>query len=152
MFNWIRNYELKTFNRTGHPEVLLGNGILKICSKFTGEHPCRSVISINLLCNFIKIAIWHGCSPVNLPHVFRKPFLKNTSGYVFLILRNLLISKELPTQPQLPKCPAFKIKKAIRQLTKRLIPMSGNLIKKMGSPNTAYTLMDWQPECETKVN
>ena len=26
-------------------------------SKFTGEHPCRSVISIKSLCNFIEIAL-----------------------------------------------------------------------------------------------
>ena len=31
------------------PEVFLGKGVLKICSKFTGEHPCRSAISIKLL-------------------------------------------------------------------------------------------------------
>ena len=30
-----------------------GKGVLKICRKFTGEHPCRSAISIKLLCNFI---------------------------------------------------------------------------------------------------
>ena len=30
--------------------VFLGKGVLKICSKFTGEHPCKSVISIKLLC------------------------------------------------------------------------------------------------------
>ena len=29
-------------------EKFLGKGILKICSKFTGEHPCRSAISIKL--------------------------------------------------------------------------------------------------------
>ena len=29
----------------------------QICSKFTGEHPCRSVISIKLLCNFIEITL-----------------------------------------------------------------------------------------------
>ena len=29
-------------------QVFLGKGVLKICSIFTGEHPCRSVISINL--------------------------------------------------------------------------------------------------------
>ena len=28
------------------PVVFLGKGALKICSKFTGEHPCRSAISI----------------------------------------------------------------------------------------------------------
>ena len=29
-------------------EVFLGKSILKICSKFTGEHTCLSVISIKL--------------------------------------------------------------------------------------------------------
>ena len=41
--------------RSSHPEVFLGKGVQKICSKFTGEHPCRS-------------ATWHGCFPVNLLH------------------------------------------------------------------------------------
>ena len=27
--------------------VFLKKGVLKICSKFTGEHPCRNAISIN---------------------------------------------------------------------------------------------------------
>ena len=65
-------------------EVFLGKGGLKICSKFTGEHPCRSVISIKLLCNFIEITLRHGCSPVNLLHIFRTPFPKNTSGRLLL--------------------------------------------------------------------
>ena len=39
--------------RSNHPEVLLGKRVLKICSKFIGEHPCRSAISIKLLSNFI---------------------------------------------------------------------------------------------------
>ena len=58
--------------------------ILKICRKFTGEHSCRSAIAIKLLCNFIEITLRHGCSPVNLLHVFRAPFLKNTSGWLLL--------------------------------------------------------------------
>ena len=37
--------------RNSRPEVFLGKGVLKICSKFTGEHPCRSVISIKLQSN-----------------------------------------------------------------------------------------------------
>ena len=32
----------------------------------------------NLLCNFIEIALRHECSPVNLTHIFRTPFPKNT--------------------------------------------------------------------------
>ena len=39
------------------PEVFLGKGVLKIRSKFTGEHPCRSLISIKLRSNFIKMTL-----------------------------------------------------------------------------------------------
>ena len=60
--------------RSSRPEVFLGKGVLKIRSKYTGEQPCRSAISIKLLCNFIEITLWHGCSPVNLLHIFRAPF------------------------------------------------------------------------------
>ena len=48
------------------PGVFLGKGVLKICSKLKGEHPCRSVISIKLQRNFIEITLRHWCSPVNL--------------------------------------------------------------------------------------
>ena len=34
--------------------------------------------------NFIEIALRHGCSPVNLLHILRTPFLKNTSGWLLL--------------------------------------------------------------------
>ena len=61
-----------------------GKGVLKICSKFTGEYPCRSVISIKLKSNFIEIILRQGYSPVNLLHIFRTPFLKNTSGGLLL--------------------------------------------------------------------
>ena len=50
--------------------MFLGNGVLKIYSKFTGEHPCRSAISIRLQINFIEITLRHGWSPVNLLHFF----------------------------------------------------------------------------------
>ena len=36
--------------RSSPPEVFWGKVVLKICSKFTEEHPCWSVISIKLLC------------------------------------------------------------------------------------------------------
>ena len=39
---------LKKKNRSSHLEVFLRKGVLKICSKFTGEHPCQSVISIKI--------------------------------------------------------------------------------------------------------
>ena len=34
--------------RNSRPKVFLGKGVLKTCSKFTGEHPCWSVISIKV--------------------------------------------------------------------------------------------------------
>ena len=55
-------------------EVFLGIGVLNVFSKFTGEHPCRSVIS----------ALRHGFSPVNLLNTFSTPIPKNTSGWLFL--------------------------------------------------------------------
>ena len=64
--------------------MFLRKGVLKTCSKFTGGHPCRSVISIKLQSNFIEIILWHGCAPVNLLHVFRTSFPKNTSGRLLL--------------------------------------------------------------------
>ena len=30
--------------RSNRPEVFLGKGVLKMCSKITGEHPCQNVI------------------------------------------------------------------------------------------------------------
>ena len=96
--------------RSSRPEVYLRKGVLKICSKFTGEHPCRGVISIKLLCTkaptvqcginpfssclardimtdveIIEIALRHGCSPVILLHIFRTPFFKNTYGRLLLL-------------------------------------------------------------------
>ena len=56
--------------------------------KYTGEHPCRGVISINLQSNFIEIAIQRECSPVNLLNILRSPFLKNTSGRLLLFQAN----------------------------------------------------------------
>ena len=83
---------LKDLQKQPSWDVLI-KGCPEIFSKFTGKHSCRSVISIKLLCNFIKITLWHGCSPVNLLHIFRTPLLKNTSGGLLLDLPSFLISQ-----------------------------------------------------------
>ena len=83
--------------RSSRPKLFLKKDVLKISSKFTGEHPCqsailiklqshpcRSAILIKLQSNLIEITLRHGCSPVNLLHIFRTPFLKDTSGRLFL--------------------------------------------------------------------
>ena len=74
----------ETIPRSSPSEVFLRKAVLKICSKFTREHPRRSVISIKLLCNFNEITLRHECSPVNLLHIFRTPFYKNISEWLLL--------------------------------------------------------------------
>ena len=69
--------------RSSHPEVFPGKGVLKICSKFTGEHSCRSAIAIKLQSKFIEITLRHGCPPVNLLHL--PPVFKTTSGRMLLM-------------------------------------------------------------------
>ena len=50
---------IKTWlSRRGYPDMFLGKGVLKTCSKFTGEHQCWSVIWIKLLVRlFCKAAV-----------------------------------------------------------------------------------------------
>ena len=52
---------------------------------------CRKAISIKLLCNFTEVTLQHGCSPVNLLHIFRTPFLRTPLDSCFYIdvLKNL---------------------------------------------------------------
>ena len=77
-------------------KVFLGKGVLKTCSKFTGEHPHRSAILIKL--QFIEITLQHGCSLANLLHIFRTPFLKNTSCGLLLSFEIYLHLEEVSTR------------------------------------------------------
>ena len=70
--------------RSSHPEVFLVKGVLKICSKFPGEQPCRIVILIKLQSNFIEITLRYGYYPVNLLCIFRTLFTKNTPEWLLL--------------------------------------------------------------------
>ena len=58
--------------------------VLNICSKCTGEHPCRSAVSIKLLCTNCTPAWVFSC---NLLHIFRTLFPKNISGWLLLTYR-----------------------------------------------------------------
>ena len=51
----------------------------------TGLFPYPTNISENLwlYCSFMEIAFRHGCSPVNLLHSFRAPFLRTPVGGCF---------------------------------------------------------------------
>ena len=55
------------------------------CEKKKQKHPSRGVQPYRPKSDFNKVAIfWYGCSPVNLLHIFRTPFPKNTSGRLLL--------------------------------------------------------------------
>ena len=79
MFRFIGK-NVNKITRSSHQEVFLGKGVLKIWSKFTGEHPCRSVLSIKLICNFIENTLLHGCSSVNLLRISRTRFTRTPLG------------------------------------------------------------------------
>ena len=73
--------------RSSHPGLFLRKGVLKICSKFTESH---AEVWFAKQSNCIEITLRHGCSLVNLLHIFRTPFPRNTSGWLLLYLRRLL--------------------------------------------------------------
>ena len=56
--------------RSSCPEAFLGKGVLKLCIKFTGEHPCRSAVSIKLQSNFIENTFRYECSPIYICCIF----------------------------------------------------------------------------------
>ena len=95
--NWIWGFRTlcTTLSTSSPPEVFLRKGILKIRSKFTGEHSCRSAISIKLQNNFIEIALRHGYFSVNLLYIFRIYFPKNTYGGLLL---NMWVWRRLKIQ------------------------------------------------------
>ena len=78
----LKNDLMRILNtcRSSNLALFFGKDVLKICSKFTVEHPCRSVISIKLQSNFIETTLrlgfsWsiHGCSG----GVLRKKYSEN---------------------------------------------------------------------------
>ena len=75
--------------------VFLRRGVPKIWSKVTGEHPCRSEISLKLPSNLIEITFRHGCSPVNLQHIIRTPFLRFPLDgcFCFSLIKNMNFDK-----------------------------------------------------------
>ena len=71
--NFFKNFETAIL-RSNHPEVFLEKGVLRICIKFTGEHPCRSVTSVKLQNNFIEITLRHGVFSCKFAAYFQSSF------------------------------------------------------------------------------
>ena len=93
-------------------------------NKFTEEHPCRGVISINLLSNFIEITFRYGCSSVNLLHIFRIPFYKSTNEGLLLdvLSENILnIHFDVMWKNHLPKRKCYLTLRISKNLQKRQV-------------------------------
>ena len=88
-------------------------GVLKkrwseICSKFKGEDSLQRVIPKKLLCNFLEIALWHGCSPLNLLHIFRTAFLRTPLDNCFCFFKSTFTWDPKWTQTGLKSQTALK--------------------------------------------
>ena len=70
---------------------------MEIDSKFIGEHPRLSVISIKVLSNFIEITHRHVYF-ANLLHIYRTSLTKNTSAWLLLTHEAFDLSRQLHVQ------------------------------------------------------
>ena len=105
-FTWLKPIQTKnhfvileflyTHNEVAYFEELQEQPLRCVLRKRCSENmqqiyrrqPCRSAISIKLLCKFIEIELQHGCSSVNFLHIFGRPFPRNTSGWLLLELHD----------------------------------------------------------------
>ena len=79
-------------HRSSHPETFLVKGVLKKCSKFTGEHPCRSAIS-NLTWVFVSLEILKVqiVDTTNFGKKHWKITVINTKTLIIVIHENVII-------------------------------------------------------------
>ena len=72
--------------RSGPPQVFLGKGCSETMQQIYRRTPMPkcNFNKVAWQSNFIKMTLQHGYSPVNLLHIFRKPFPKNTCGRLLL--------------------------------------------------------------------
>ena len=57
-----------------------------------------------------KVTLRHECSAVNLLHIFRTPFLKNTCGWLLLIMLLLKLVNALKLNPATGGCNLIRVK------------------------------------------
>ena len=75
---------------------------------FLRKRCSENIVSIKLFLRFIEIAVLHGCSPVNLLHIFRTPFYKNNyRGFLLDFALNEIIPGK-----HLKFCSGFKYDQA----------------------------------------
>ena len=101
--------------------------VSKIHSKFTGENPCRSAISLKLQRKFIAASLPHGCSPVNLLYIFRAPFYINTFDGLFvdkLAINKITFLNSQTLESIQWTCPTFKKSDSINLIVQKMSDFS----------------------------
>ena len=76
--HWNENLSGSNTKRNAS-EVFLGKDVLKICSKFSGDHPRQSAITMKLQSSIIEIPLRHRC----FPGYFQNLFLRTLLEYCF---------------------------------------------------------------------
>ena len=96
---WSKSYFLPLFkinlsiHRSSPSEVFLGKGVLKMCSKFTGEQPCWSAISKKLAASKFN-EIWKTFH-ITLHNL--TPLIRNQINlFIILIIKSFVRKKEDP--------------------------------------------------------
>ena len=77
------DYHVFLISRSSYPEVFLRHLFWKYVANLQ-ENTHAEVWFQSSCCSFIEITLRHGSSPVNLLHIFRIPFPRNTSGWLLL--------------------------------------------------------------------
>ena len=107
------------------------------------------MFSVGWIRTSVEIAFWHGCSPVNLLHIFRTPFPKNTPGRLllkyetkcnFMMFWNLFI---------FVCCESFKIKVKTSLFIKKRLPNFTKLMKRDDKLQQLY-LKAWKAKICSK--
>ena len=88
----IISFKIKSCNLSLHQKQLSRRVLRKRCSENMQQiyriTPMPKCDFNKVASNFIEITLSHGCSPVNLQHIFRTHFPKNTSGWLLLASSN----------------------------------------------------------------
>ena len=84
---WFTELHLCNWSKSSCPEMFLGKGVKNWCEKLQQIYrrtPIPKCDFNKAASNFIEITLRHGCSPINLLHIFRTSFPKSASGRLLL--------------------------------------------------------------------
>ena len=111
-------------SRRSRPEMYLWKGVLEICSKFMGN--THSEVRLHT-------SAWvFSCKSTNLLHIFRTPFLKNTSRWLLLKLEHFRFRASLRKN--------YHCMSVFQVILVRIFPHSDRMRENADQINFAYGL------------